>query len=238
MAVTPNTAAAAALRAPTFPPVPGAQIAPVGGDPGAICCFARRRGSAQVYAITAAHVATFFGRIGPSVPVWQPAQNGASSYCIGRNSSFRPTLRGWRDPPDCWAIELDDNQIDGVKLMGTGSGLSLKAPDFAMPRKGDVVAKAGPESGVTVGSVDQLAVNVLVQWTSGTRSIRRALAVSGRNGVPFAAPGDSGAPVFRENDGTLVGMVVAGSDDPSPNHLTIVMLARDVMESLKMDFAA
>lgn len=191
-------------------------------------------GADHPHAITARHVASYYDRFGQGTPVWQPSA-GNSGYQLGRLAVLPPRRAGWRSLPDCCAIALDDeDKIDSVKLLGTIPTVHLKRPSGVLPSGGLQVAKVGPSTGLTVGTIKGIGPSNF-DWPNGRQHLPRALQVAGANGI-FAAQGDSGSPVFAQ-DGTLIGMVLAGSSLASPTHDTIVMYIEDVLDALGMSFA-
>lgn len=218
--------------------VPGAQLAPHGGDVGAICCFARARKGGGVHAITAGHVANCWATLPTGTTIWHPEFNGSGSLLLG-SCAVRPTLPTWRQAPDCAAIQLDANVRRSVNLPGTPPGYALAVPDMRIPVRGQAVAKLGPESGLTLGTAATILSPVKVRAPapySGTITLQRALLVKADRGQ-FSLEGDSGAPVFRVNDGTLIGMIIGGAWGRRYRGASIVMLVTDILNAVDMDFA-
>jgi len=218
--------------------VPGAQLAPQGGDVGAICCFARPRKGGALHAITAGHVANCWGTLPSTTTIWHPEYNGLGPQLLG-SCTVSPTLPTWRHSPDCAAIQLDATVRRSVNLPGTPPGYALAVPDMRIPVRGQPVAKLGPESGLTLGTAATILSLVKVRAPAphnGTITLRRALLVKADRGQ-FSLEGDSGAPVFRANDGTLIGMIIGGAWGRRYRGASIVMLVTDILNAVDMDFA-
>jgi hypothetical protein len=85
--------------------------------------------------------------------------------------------------------------------------------DTASPGLGDRVKKQGRTTELTVGSVDQINVQVQVQYgETKVAMFDDQVVIRGDNGSEFSAPGDSGSAVVSENGRFLVGLLFAGGE--------------------------
>lgn len=95
------------------------------------------------------------------------------------------------------------------------------------PLPGDRVYKVGRTTRLTRGLVVEIGTTVgPIHYRDGPAYFRRAFAIVGTEGRPFAQPGDSGSTIVRE-DGVLVGLLFAGTDD-----LTYACEAENVFQAL------
>ncbi|MGF6806301.1 hypothetical protein OKW30_001427 [Paraburkholderia sp. Clong3] len=113
----------------------------------------------------------------------------------------------WNDADACVAkLSPGESHVQGYLPIRnarppTGSGDA---------RPGDRVFKVGRTTGLTFGTVRQMAAIVPIEYSIGRCWFRNAVVIEGENGTTFSNPGDSGSAVVRESDGKVVGLVFAG----------------------------
>jgi hypothetical protein len=121
---------------------------------------------------------------------------------------YRTRLRAVRAPAstvDC-AIAKPVSRLDvDNAIFGTGHIVGQESASVAMR-----VQKSGRTTGVTVGHVSEVDVDVVVDMGGGHRVVFTDQVVVAGSG--FSAPGDSGSAILT-TDGRIVGLLFAGSSN-------------------------
>lgn len=223
------------LRQVRRPPSPGVQIAASDNHPGALCCFARRKGEDAIFGITAWHVATGCGQMGDGTTVFQPRRSGVhGSYPLGRLASVGRDF-------DVAAIRLEDLKIDDVltrTLIGSSGNFRLHDPAEVEVDASPEVAKLGPSGGRTIGQVRCREFGVVIENSMEAPQqswvVESGILVSGF-GEAFARKGDSGAPVFDPETRNLLGMVVCGNRDKRSYGDSVFVEINRVLAAIEME---
>jgi hypothetical protein len=224
-----------ALRDFRDPVSPGCSVSIDGTKTGAIGCFAKKSGAEERSALTAAHVATDFGRKG-SVDLWQPNGEANLRQNLGRTEAL--SNNNWAGDHDVSAFKLGANiQIAPSVLYGCGGPLAGLAPPSEKAGTGSVVRSLGPGNGHWHGEVQEVnGFYKLFDSESGAEwAVRNAIFVRGLSNSVLSKTGDSGSPLFCEN-GFLHGFVVGGhSLTDAQGFDTIAVDAEKTLASLGLE---
>ncbi|MEM9937999.1 MAG: hypothetical protein AAF768_04075 [Pseudomonadota bacterium] len=239
LALAPNFGVAENLKQLMTPPRPGIRIATDGGQSGAIACFAQTpadkgNNNGQIFALTARHIATDGETKRAGSWVYQPS-NKVGGYQLGKTSSKKANLTGWIDVPDAAAIQINTNDVRFTDLHGAPRNFKLTRPTMLEAFENQEVGKLGPETGLTIGRITSPAAGLRVFLSEDSSVLIKRGFLAESAGYAFAKKGDSGSPVFLAENGSFVGMVIAGM---SRNGKTTVasMLTIDVLNSLGLEF--
>ncbi|MCI4643892.1 MAG: hypothetical protein MRY64_03825 [Hyphomonadaceae bacterium] len=211
---------------------PGVAISVSGSSNGAIGFFTKT--DAGYKAITAAHVATKDGLLGPPTDVYQPTTNGR---VIGSTNPLPNTITDWHAANDAMSFSVGAKEaVDPSLLAGLQDRLNPPRNDRNDYSK--ELRKLGPGNGYQHGEVmvpDARAVLHSRRDPSLSWVVDGVTLVRGEYNTAFAAFQDSGAVVFDESH-YLYGIVLGGNRirrNTAPD--SVVLPVHQIQEDLSLD---
>lgn len=199
----------------------GTSISHRWGHRGTLGCFCWSAGSndAGVYLLSNAHVITRRGFASPGDSVCQPAaaDGGSDGDVVARLADFVPLYpdREKTNVADAAVAKLEPGIQFDPEIPGIGFLSGVGRADVGM-----VVCKVGASSGLTVGTITDVAVSMDAYLDR--RRPGRAWAFEGVIRIEptaghssFGIAGDSGALVVEQGTRKAVGLFFSGSEDGS-----------------------
>jgi len=109
---------------------------------------------------------------------------------------------------DCaLALVVDAKDTDLTILRGVGRPLRVASAEL-----GDAVEKCGRTTELKRGIVEQVDVEIQVDYGGPVASFAKQLIIRGDGGAEFSAGGDSGSAIVRSEDRALIGLLYAGGE--------------------------
>jgi hypothetical protein len=144
--------------------------------------------------------------IGEDIQQPSPADGGSKEDIVGELVGYVPLQDGVTVDV---ASRSTDTEVDSQSLLGLGDRYmnSVFRGDYNT-LLGDTLVKTGRTSSVTRGKVLATSATTVVSYPHGKQYKMRDLIIT----EDMSRGGDSGAPVYREDGGEIVGMLFSGSE--------------------------
>jgi hypothetical protein len=179
----------------------------------------------QAFHLSNNHVLAFENRLPLGSPIVQPGMLDGGALPVGQVGGLADFVR----------LGASGNRVDAA--LATAANGSRAQPilhvrigsSTPIAAVGDQrVHKMGRTTGHTVGTIEDLAADIPVRFSTKVYRFEDQILIAGET-EPFALDGDSGALVVDATSDGAVGLLFAGSSEfAAANHLTEVMTALGV----------
>lgn len=209
--VTPFAAPPHSHASPTErvrPLVPGCSVSSeTTVSAGTLGCFVQDGDG--TYALSNSHVVADFGAAAPGLAILQPGRldgGNAPADIAGALSRAVPVDASALNVADAALARVDPNGVD-TTIPGIGRPRSIPSD----PDVGSLVAKRGRTTGMTMGTVRSIKMNLKVQWPNALVEFADLVEIEHQNpAADFAAAGDSGSLILTPDERAPVALLVAG----------------------------
>ncbi len=214
--------AALAAGGSTPLPQPGSSIGPLVADlPNVNQVLSGTLGAvlqsgSKWYVLSANHVLSVNGRLGPDTRIFSPSPEDNPNLTIGPGPEVaeaplpvplrRTSNGGPANRVDCAIAEL----VGAVPRVNPAFPDRRQVTTAVDPVRGMKVVKYGKTTGFTTGTIVDVQADILVDYSFGTFAFTDQILIrSDDDSVPFAADGDSGSVILNAESNEAVGLLYA-----------------------------